>query len=267
MKKIVTAILALVFFISIQAQNYKRVFYKTQTVDAKDILVTVDDAVANDNGVKFKLRIKNQTNDYIIYKPSESVFKIDGKSINPNEKWLIIGPKDTDYKVIDLKGEGYKKAANFDFVLDGVYRVDANAKGVAAPDFKLPASQNDFTAGPFTVTLEKVKKETPRTDAKFNVKYTGEKVAIFEPSKVAMKMPDGKEYANYHSDKNPKLLKTDAESFTVAWKDIPKTSGDMQFAEMIILWRDAFKEVTPVKMGVTTITIEFDKETTATKGK
>lgn len=267
MKKIIFAIIALVYCTATQAQNYKRVFYKTQTVDAKDILITVDDAVATDAGVKFRLRIKNQTNDYIIYKPSESVFKIDGKSINPNEKWLIIDPKESDSRVVDLKGKDYKKAANFDFVLEGVYRIDANAKGVAAPDFKLPASQNDFTAGPFTITLEKLKKETPRTDAKFNVKYTGDKVAIFSPNKVAMKMPDGKEYANYHSDRKSQLLNDGEKSFTVAWKDIPKTSGDMQFAEMIILWRDAFKEVTPVKMAAPTITIEFDKEMSDAKGK
>jgi hypothetical protein len=267
MKKIILAIVALVYCSAIQAQNYKKVFYKTQTVDAKDLLITVDDAVATDAGVKFKLRIKNQTNDYIIYKPSESVFKIDGKSINPNEKWLIIDPKESDYRVVDLKGGGYKKAENFDFVMEGVYKIDANAKGVAAPDVKLPAAQNDFTAGPFTITLEKVKKETPRTDAKFNVKYTGDKVAIFAPNKVAMKMPDGKEYANYHSDKKSQLLNDGEKSFTVAWKDIPKTSGDMQFAEMIILWRDAFKEATPVKMAATTITLEFDKDMSETKGK
>lgn len=267
MKKIVLAIIALVYCSAIQAQNYKRVFYKAQTIDAKDIIVTVEDAVATDAGVKFKLRIKNQTNDYIIYKPSESVFKIDGKSINPNEKWLIIDPKDADFRIVDLKGRGYKKAENFDFVMEGVYRIDANAKGVSAPDFKLPASQNDFTAGPFTITLEKVKKETPRTDAKFKVKYTGDKVAIFAPNKVAMKMPDGKEYANYHSDKKAQLLNDGEKSFTVAWKDIPKTSGDMQFAEMLILWRDAFKEANPEKMPATTIAIEFDKDLTEAKGK
>lgn len=267
MKKIIFTIIALVYCAAIQAQNYKKVFYKTQTVDAKDLILTVEDAVATDGGIKFKLRINNQTNNYIIYKPSESIFKIDGKSINPTEKWLIIGPKGSDYKVIDLKGPGYKKAANFDFVMEGVYGVDPNVKGVTAPDFKLPPFQNDFTAGAFKVTLEKVKKETARTDAKFNVKYTGNKVAIFEPNKVAMKMPDGKEYANYHSDRKPQLLNNDEKGFTVAWRDIPTTSGDMKTAEMIILWRDAFKEVTPTKMHATTITIEFDKDQSETKSK
>jgi hypothetical protein len=267
MKKIIIAIMALACCTAIQAQNYKRVFYKNQTVENKDIRIIIDDAVATDGGIKFKIKIKNLTNDYIIYKPSESAFKIDGKSINPNEKWMIISPNDDDSHVIDLKGPNYKKAADFEFVLDGVYKASSNAKGVVAPDFKLPASQNEFKAGDFTITLEKAKKETARTDAKFNVKYTGSKIAIFEPNKVAMKMPDGKEYANYHSDKKAQLLNTDDVSFTVAWKDIPKTSGDMQFAEMIILWRDAFKETIPVKLPAQTITITFDKDLTETKGK
>lgn len=267
MKKIIIAIMALACSTAIEAQNYKRVFYKNQTVENKDIRITVDDAVATDGGIKFKLKVKNLTNDYIIYKPSESAFKIDGKSINPNEKWMIISPNDDESRVIDLKGPNYKKAADFEFLLDGVYKASSNAKGVVAPDFKLPASQNEFKAGDFTVTLEKVKKETARTDAKFNVKYTGTKIAIFEPNKVGMKMPDGKEYANYHSDKKAQLMNSGDVSFTVAWKDIPKASGDMQFAEMIILWRDAFKETAPVKLEAQTISIAFDKDLTEAKGK
>src|SRR3954466_11459066 len=120
MKKIIIAILTLTCCTAIQAQNYKRVFYKNQTVENKDIRIIIDDAVATDGGIKFKIKIKNLTNDYIIYKPSESAFKIDGKSINPNEKWMIISPNDDDSHVIDLKGPNYKKAADFEFVLDGV---------------------------------------------------------------------------------------------------------------------------------------------------
>jgi hypothetical protein len=53
----------------------------------------------------------------------------------------------------------------------------------------------------------------------------------------------------------------------VAWKDIPTTSGDMQKDEMTILWRDAFKEVTPDKMKSQNLTVIFDKETSDLKGK
>lgn len=264
MKKIIFSIAAITCFVTIQAQNYKKVFYKDQTVENKDIRTTVNDAVANDAEVKFKLKVKNLTSDYILYKPSESSFKFDGKQVKPDEKPLIIRPNDDDYRVVNVKGN-YKKAADYEFLMDGVYKVSASSKGVEAPDFKLPASQNEIKAGPFVITLLKSKKETGRTDAKFKVKYTGDKIAIFEPNKVAMKMPDGKEYANYHSDRKPQLLSNEEYEFEVSWKDIPKASGDMQFVEMIILWRDAFKEITPEKLPSQVLTIAFDKETTEAK--
>jgi hypothetical protein len=57
------------------AQEYKKVFFKTQTVETNDVKVTIDAAVATARETKFKIKIINKTNDYLIYKPSESVFK------------------------------------------------------------------------------------------------------------------------------------------------------------------------------------------------
>lgn len=266
MKKIILAFLFIACGIQGFAQNYKKVFYKDQTIENKNMSISIVDAIANDGEVKFKMRIKNLMNDYILYKAAESSFKIDGKSLNPEEKPLLIRPNDNDYRVVNVKGN-YKKAQDYEFVADGFYKINASTKGLTVPDFKLPASQNEVTAGSFVITLLKVKKETARTDAKFKVKYTGDKFAIFDPNKVAMKMPDGKEYANYHSDKAPQPLSKEEYTFEVSWKDIPKASGDMQFAELLILWRDAFKEITPEKLPASTITIAFDKDMSDTKGK
>jgi hypothetical protein len=272
MKKTILSMLAIICIagnsIAQKETKYKKVFYKTQTIENTDVKVTIDNAVATPAGVKFKIKIINKTTDYIIYKPSESVFKIKGKDNKPEEKWLIVRPNDNESQVIDLKGPDYLIAENFDFVLDGLYKVSINAKGSPAPDFKLPASQNDFKAGGFSVTLDKVKKETARTDAKFKVAYTGDQIGIFEPNKVVMKMPDGKEYANYHSDNRPLIFNVGTlDDFTVSWKDIPTTSGDMQKVDMQILWKDAFKEVTPTKIPALNLTILFDKETSDAKGK
>lgn len=266
MKKTILVIAAIASCTFIQAQNYKKVFYKDQTVESKDMRISLDNAIATDGEIKFKMKIKNSTNDYIMYKPSESSFKLDGKSYKPEEKPFIIRPNDDDSKVINLKGN-YKKAADYEFVTDGFYKISSTAKGVAVSDFKLPASQNEITAGPFVITLLKTKKETARTDARFKVKYTGDKIAIFEPNKIAMKMPDGKEYANYHSDRKPQVLGKEEFEFEVSWKEIPKSSGDMQFVEMIILWRDAFKEITPEKIPAQTLTVAFDKDMSDVKNK
>lgn len=269
MKKISLIILALAGSLGMAtAQDYKKVFFKSQTIESNDIKITVDDAVATAAGVKFKLRIFNKTDNYIVYKPSESIFKIGGKDLSPDEKWMVIRPNDDESQVIDLKGQGHALPQNFDFVMSGLYTFSTDVKGVNTPDFKLPPSQNEIKAGGFNISMVKNKRTTARTDANFTAQYVGDKIGIFEPNKVAMKMADGKEYANYHSDKKPLIFaKGQEENFVVAWKDIPSSSGDMQKNDMTILWRDAFKEVTPDKMLPQTLTIMFDEETTKAKNK
>lgn len=270
MKKIILALIVFSTTIStVVAQKvYKKIFYKPQTIETNDLKVTIEDAVATPAGVKFKLKLINKTTDYLIYKPNESIFKINGKEGKPNENWMIIRPNESDWKVIDLKGAEYMAAQNFNFVLDGIYKAKIDEGAISAPDFILPPSKNDFKAGGFSVVHVSNKKTTARTDAKFKVIYSGDKIGIFEPNKVAMKMPDGKEFANYHSDKEPIVFeKGKEENVSVAWKDIPTASGDMQKVDMTILWRESFKEVTPKKVPSQNLEIIFDQETTDLKNK
>ncbi|MDF2436163.1 MAG: hypothetical protein K0Q95_539 [Bacteroidota bacterium] len=269
MKKIASLLLSALLLVNfVSAQNYKRIFYRDQVIENNDVKIMIIDAVSTAAGVKFKVRIFNKTNDYIIYKPSESIFKIGGKGYNPNEKWLIIRPNDDDSQVIDLKGQNYMFPENFNFIMEGMYKFSTEVKGVTAADFKLPASKNDFKAGGFDVKLEKNKKVTARTDASFTVKYVGDKIGVFEPNKVSMKMTDGKEYLNYHSNKKPMIFaKGEEKNVPLAWKDIPSTSGDMQKDEITIMWKDGFKEITPDKMLPLTVNVIFDEETTKLKNK
>ncbi|MDQ3048909.1 MAG: hypothetical protein M3R27_15270 [Bacteroidota bacterium] len=269
MKKLLLSLLIIgSTFSAAIAQDYKKVFFKDLTIENNHVKVTVEDAVATPAGIKFRLKIFNKTNDYVVYKPVESSFKIGGKDYKPEEKWLIIRPNEDDYRTVNLKGAGFVIPENFNFVLSGLYKFSPESPGVSAPDFKLPAAQNEFKAGNFTVTLVKFKKETARTDAKFKVTYSGDKIGIFEPNKVAMKMPDGKEFANFYSDKKPLIFaKGDMDDFAVAWKDIPNTSGDMQKVDMNILWRNAFKEITPDKIDSQILNLQFDKEMSDAKGK
>lgn len=267
MKKALLFIITACLVCNASAQKYKKIFYKAQTVENADVKVSITDAVATATGIKFKIKVKNKSNDYIIYKPSESAFKIGGKASSPVEKWMVLRPNEDDYKVIDLKGSQHMVAADYQFILDGLYKV-IPSQGLAMPDFKLPPSQNDIKAGGFTVTLGKFKKETARTDAKFTAVYTGDKIGFFEPNKVAMKMPDGKEFANYHSDRKTLIFaKNETDDFAVAWKDINSESGDMQKVDMIIMWRDAFKEVTPEKLPSLILTVLFDEEMSNAKGR
>ncbi len=273
MKKFLLSLLIICISITLSAQKkekvikYKKTFYKDQTIENADVKITIDDIVASITGMKFRINIVNKSNDYILFKPSECEFKIQDNKVKPVEKWLVIPPNDKDWRIVNITGPQYIIPENFNFLMDGLYKVTLDSKGNTTADFKLPAISNEFKTGGFSVTLDGSKKETDKTDAKFNVKYNGDKIGVIETNKIAIKMPDGKEFANYLRDKPIILDKGTTDDFKVAWKDIPIESGDMQKVEMVVLWRDAFKEITPFKIPTINLTILFNKEMSMDKGR
>jgi hypothetical protein len=267
MKKLFTFLMAAVTINVAVAQKkekevkYEKLFYKDVKMDAGDISISVDNAVSTEGETKFKLKIINKTGDYIIYKPEESKFIVNGKEMKATEKWLTISPNESNFRIINLKGAGFNSIKNYSFVLDGLYRVVVAEKSIAAPDFRLPASQNDFKAEKFTCTLSSLTKESDKTEAKFKCAYNGDKIGFVYPSKAAVKMPDGNEYANAKSKASGIMLsKGQEDSFTLQWDRMEGGKAmDMQKVEMIIKWREAFNEASLEKMKSETIELEFDE--------
>jgi len=248
--------------------KYKKTFYNNQTIENADMKIMIDDAVATKMGMKFKVWIENKTNDYIIFKATECEFQIKDSKVNPIEKSIYIAPNDKESKVIDIKGSQYILPENFIFKMAGFYKVSLDAKGNIIPDFKLPPTSNEFQSGGFSVSVDGFKKSTTQTDATFKVTYNGDNIGTLEINKIGVKMPDGKEYAPVFSEKRPVIFeKGKAEDFKVLWKNLPPESGDMQKVDMMILWRDAFKELTPVKIPILDLLILFDEETSFIKGR
>ena len=369
--------------------KYSKIYYKDATAEINGVTITIDNAVSTDGETKLKLKIDNRTNDYIIYKPEESKFVIEGKEMKPTDKWLIIAPNASEFRVINLPGEKYNKVKNYSFVVDGLYKasiansvksgdfklpaakndfkdvnfnfslnklsteseetsikfkasytgdkvgfifpgkvtlimpdgseiaaskstsavagllkksgdepvifvkkgdenftvkfgnIQLSSKGIATPDFKLPAATNEFKTGNFSCALGDVYKKTDATTAKFKCTYTGNKIGFISPSKVSVLMPDGKEYANAKRTGAIILTSGKNESFTLGWDRM--TGGktmDMQFADMMIKWNDAFfegemsvkwndafVESTPEKMSSQKMELEFDEATSNAKGK
>lgn len=249
--------------------KYEKIFYKDIRTEHQDLSIVVDNAVSNDGESKFKLKIVNNTADYVLFKVSECKFIINGKEAQVKEKSLLISPNESGSRVVNVKGEGYNKVKNYEFIVDGLYKVPADAPGIATPDFMLPASRNDFKSGPFTCKLEKVKKESAVTNARFDCTYNGSKLGFIFPSKVAVKMPDGREYANEKS-KASEIVLTRGESdyFTLTWSRMEGGSKmDMQKVDMLIKWNDAFVEMTPEKLPSKKLDVEFDEALTNEKGK
>ncbi|MES2593246.1 MAG: hypothetical protein V4608_15290 [Bacteroidota bacterium] len=273
MKKILITLAAITCTVSAAlAQKeikYEKLYYKNATAENSEVSILIDNAVSTAGETKLKLKITNKTNDYIIYKPEESIFIINGKEMKPKEKWLILSPNESDFKVVNMKGENYNAVKNYAFTVAGLYKVTVGDKAITAPDFKLPPSKNDFKAGNFDCSLVKVYKETDATDAKFKCTYTGNNVGFIYPAKIAVKMPDGNDYANAKAKSKPvMLMKGEEDTFTLHWDKFNGGKAmDMQFVEMMIKWNDAFAEGTTEKMKSETIQLEFDQATSDAKAK
>lgn len=247
-------------------KKYDKLYYKNITQDGEKYSVEVDNAVSTEGETKFKLKITNKTGDYLILKPEECKFTINGKEMMPKEKWLIIKPFGSDFKIINLKGSDYNKVKNYSFSTDGIYTASPNGTVVKADDFKLPPSKNDFVAGDFKCNMDKLSKESDKTEAKFKVVYGGSKVGFIDPLKSAAKMPDGNEYASKYSagllgGSGPiMLMKGENDSFTIKWERMEGgRKMDMQLVEMMIQWRETFTEAPLVKEKATTLNFEFDE--------
>ncbi len=256
--------------------KYEKMYYKNLTKETDDITITVDNAVSTDGETKFKLKIENKTSNFLIYKPEESKFVVNGKEMKSKEKVLIIKPNSSDFRIINLKGEKFNSVKTYSFVMEGLYSVSPDSKGIAAPDFKLPPSVNDLSAGSFKCSMTKLYKESDATDVKFKCVYNGSKIGFIDPSKVAVKMPDGNDYAAAKqgggllggSSGPIMLMKGEDDSFSLKWDRMEGGKKmDMQKVEMTILWRECFSEAVPVKMNAETLVMEFDEIVSNEKGK
>jgi len=105
MKKTILAFATLLIAFSTFAQKYTKMGYFNAVFENNDVKITADDAVSNEKYLKVKVRIKNKTNDYLIFRASDCVFKVNGQELKTEEKILLISPNDDDFRVVDLKGK------------------------------------------------------------------------------------------------------------------------------------------------------------------
>jgi len=258
MKKILLTFVVIIGLAVNSATAQKETRYKDAKVESDNVTIDLVDAVSTDAGTKFKLKIQNKTGDYIIYKAEESKFIINGTEVQPKEKMLIIEPNETGSRVINIKG-AYNAVKNYSFIVSGLYKVSpSNASSLSVPDFKLPASQNSFTAGNFNCSMTDVNKETAKTDAKFKCVYNGDKMGFVYLSKVAVKMPDGNEYASTHTKNKPILfMRGDDDKFVLTWEKMKGGRDmDMQLVDMNILWHNVFVEAPLQKIKGATIEMQ-----------
>jgi hypothetical protein len=238
----------------------ERTFYKEVQVSTPDYDLIIVDAVANPEETKFKIKIINKSASYLSYNPLESKFIINNTEYPVvNEKPLMIEPYKTESKVINLKGVGYNAVKNYSFVVSGIYKL-INISIITGDDYKLPPAATAFNIGPYSITVEKLNKETDKTTVRFVYVYNGEKTGLVYPMKASVKMPDGKEYGTVKKERNVLVLKGQSDDFTLAWERMPGgRANDMQLVDMMVKWNAVFNEADKEKTPDATLALAIDE--------
>ncbi len=247
--------------------------YQVKPIETDEVAISFSDTHSQQAFTHAKIKVTNKTTDYIVFKTKEAVFKYDFGDYNPGvggifrSSNMMVLPKDSDTRILKVTGSTKFHVETLKLQLDGFYRVSSEGKTQEAPDFKLPAAVNEFKAGAFKVSLEKIKKETDETAVNFKCIYEGNDIGIVDPTKVVLKLENGQEYANDNRKGKVELLLPGEDiKFTVVFH-VPGKVTDMQFANMLLVWKNAFIESKAVPFKVGTATFEFDPGMTEAKNK
>jgi hypothetical protein len=253
MKTIFLALVLLIGFNSFSQKEQKmdekiKFIYKNTFVETDDYKLYITDAVATHAYTKFKFKVFNKTNDFLLIKVTDLFFTSEGKNLVCSEKKdMMISPNDEASKTIDFKGDDFR-IDNFVIDIKAIYKASSAGKTLAMKNFVIPASTNQFDMGGLTCVMIDSKIKTDRSSAKFECAYNGDAAAIIDPYKCAAIMDNGKENANNKKYAPVLLSKGGKEDFFVMFDEV-QGAGDMQKKGFTIKWNDSFKEtkLLPIK--------------------
>lgn len=227
--------------------------YADATIETDDYKIYVIDAVAVGPQAKFKIKVFNKTNDYLLVKPSEFTYVAGDKKITSRDKTFAVPPNDEEIEVIDFRGSEMQ-AESFTIEAAGIYKASAGGKVSEAPNFDIPVSKNEFTAGNFSCSLKKADATTAKTFGRFECVYTGDGVGLINPNKAVLVMPNGSDNPNAKKHKSIILEKAKNDDFTVVFNEV-KDAGDMQKAKVAIKWMETFRESKLLKLNPSNIVL------------
>ena len=228
-------------------------WFSPVSTPASDIVgLAVDQAQAQQEFLQLGVKITNKSgDDMLIVMRDEAEFVLPSGSFTAKPSALfkgpfIIPPKGTKGHTFKVDGGTGFHVDAFTFKPRGFYSAPDTGEPVSVPEFQLPPSQNDFTSGPFACKLKDTKQATDETTAAFACTYDGKGIGIVDAARMAVKVPDGKEFANAARKPPRDILLPGESTKVVATFRVDAKVVDMQFATLQVLWRDTLSE-SPMK--------------------
>jgi len=265
-------IFLLILSYCVQAQESKKhidpkyVFcYKQTAVNTDDYKIYIEDAINEDGLSKFKIRIFNKTNDYLIFKPGDVVFKIGNQEIPCKEKQIVILPNEENWKVLSVKGKGFQEE-KYSIEIKNFHKIPATVAAIKVENTNLPTKPTELNAGKFKFSIKKADLQTDKSILICECVYEGDGIGILSPEKCMAIMPKGQENLNADKFKSCLLEKGKGEKFRIEFREM-KEAGDMQKDPFKIVWGEMFKESKIETIPGTKINLELDGPKTAERNQ
>lgn len=240
-----------------EKKEEKKVMYKEATAETDDYKIYIVDAVAYPAQSKFKMKVFNKSNDYLLIKPSEIKFMSGDKLLSSTDRTFVVAPNDEASLVIDYKDKNMQ-VDKYSLDVKGIYKASAGGKIAETPNFELPPSKNEFSTGNFSCTLKKNDSKTDKTVSRFECAYNGDGVGVINPAKTVAVMPNGADNPNSKKNKAMVIEKGVVEDFTLVFLEV-KGAGDMQKKPIQVKWGETFRE--SKLMPLKGVKIDLEKET------
>jgi hypothetical protein len=252
MKKLILTLSIALSAFALRAQKSPgyEIHYKIlAAVSTDDVKLEIIDNHCQAEFCKFKLKITNNSKNYIVLKTEELEFVLEHNTYNPLSKNIVIGPYKSVSKTISVEGDNQFQVDNYALNLKGFYKVPVNGATATMENFQLPAQKNECETKNFKCRINgEIIKETKVTEVPFICSYSGTEVAIVDQSQLVVKLESGQEYATKNRGAKIQLPGNDNILFPGDDKKIkavfkvPSKITDMQFANMEIDWKKTFTE-------------------------
>lgn len=141
-----------------------------EVVETDEVIIKIIRPHSQESHTQFNVKIINKTDDYILIKKHETVFKSSENGYGekrPKEATMFIEPKGDISRSFKVEGGPGYKVDELAVSFGGFSRAPAIGEPAGAGEFKMKPEKNSIMMGPFAVTLKKWRYNTKEITADF----------------------------------------------------------------------------------------------------
>lgn len=238
-------------------------------IETDEVKIEIIRPHSQESHTQFNAKIYNKTDDYILIKRHETVFKSNQNGYGekrPAEATIFIEPKGDISRQFKVEGGPGYKVDGIEVTLGGFSRAPVNGEPAGAGEFKMKPDKNSVMMGPFAVTLKRWKYNAKEITADFKIRYRGEGIGLVNESKIRIRKEDDSILNNTEAKSTPFILAPMKVRTATLVRQFGK--GEIGKGESVfVVMSDALTESKGTEFKVPGFSLTFDEGKTKKENK